>query len=454
MLFSTPEYFGFFALTFALFYLAPAVMRRPLLLAASYFFYATWNWKFIPLLLILTVIDYLAALWIEDRSGKARKVALVISLGANLGFLFFFKYFGFAARTFGVAVPFDIVLPLGISFHTFQSISYVVDVYRREQKAIRKPLDYALYIAFFPQLVAGPIVRARDFFHDLYAWQPPDAMEIKRGCFLVAMGLTKKVALADNFAVAADKYFGSVATQPGGLETWAAVFAFAMQIFFDFSGYTDMAIGFALLLGFHFPVNFRRPYLAISITDFWRRWHISLSTWLRDYLYIPLGGNRKSAARTYFNLLITMLLGGLWHGANWTFLAWGGYHGCLLALERMTGQGRIRSWAWGWRDAPRTLFTFVLVCLGWVLFRANSLHDAGAVFHQLLRMHGRFTLEPVLMAGTIVALGIALLEEHGHLDERVAGLPIPLLGAVLGVLLFIVEVLSPPVSRAFVYFQF
>ena len=454
MLFSTPEYFAFFLATLTLFYFAPPRTRRPLLLAASYFFYATWNWKFIPLLLTLTAIDYLAAIWIEDRMGRSRRIALIVSLTANLGFLFFFKYFGFAAKTFGVAVPFDIVLPLGISFHTFQSISYVVDVYRAQQKAIRRPLDYALFIAFFPQLVAGPIVRAHDFFADLYNWQQPSTSDIKRGCYLVVMGLTKKVALADNFALVSDKYFGSVATQPGGLETWAAIFCFAMQIFFDFSGYTDMAIGFALLLGFHFPPNFKRPYLAISITGFWRRWHISLSTWLRDYLYIPLGGNRKGATRTYLNLLITMALGGIWHGANWTFPIWGIYHGSLLALERMTGQGKIRNEAWGLKHLPRTVLTFVFVCIGWVIFRANTIQDALTVFQHSMRLHGRFTLEPVLWAATGLSIFIALLEEHAHLTDRMERLPIPVLSVALGVLVFLVEVLGPPASRAFVYFQF
>ena len=242
MLFSTVHYFVFFLASLTAFYFAPIAARRPILLLASYFFYATWNWKFIPLLLTLTLVDYWAAIWIEDRKGPARKLALIVSLAANLGFLFFFKYYNFAASSIAKLATFDprwqhfdIVLPLGISFHTFQSISYVVDVYRREQKANRSLLDYALYIAFFPQLVAGPIVRAHGFFYDLYSWRAPNKGEIKRACFLVVMGLTKKVALADNFAMVADRYFASVATQAPGLPTWSAVLAFAFQIFFDFS---------------------------------------------------------------------------------------------------------------------------------------------------------------------------------------------------------------------------
>ena len=268
MLFFTASYFAFFFCTIICFYLAPVKLRVPLLLAASYFFYMSWNWKFAPLLLTLTVIDYVAAIWIEQS--HHRKWALVASLASNLGFLAVFKYYNFAASNGAtlLGLPpgrfhFDIVLPLGISFHTFQSISYVVDVYRGQQKAIRKPLDYALYIAFFPQLVAGPIVRARDFFRDLYDWHAPNSADIERGGFLVAMGLVKKVALADNFALISDRYFSSVASQPGGAAAWGAVFAFAMQIFFDFSGYTDMAIGFARLLGFHFPVQRLRPALRV-----------------------------------------------------------------------------------------------------------------------------------------------------------------------------------------------
>ncbi len=330
------------------------------------------------------MIDYYAAQWIETRGRLQRHGALVISLAANLGFLAFFKYYNFAASTFSrvLGLPTDsfflqIVLPLGISFHTFQSISYVVDVYRGEQRAIRKPLDYALFISFFPQLVAGPIVRAREFFTHLYGWRAPSQAEIQRGAFLVVLGLVKKVALADNFAPIVDRYFTGVQSHPGGVTAWGAMFAFALQIFFDFSGYTDIAIGCALLLGFHFPINFRRPYLAVSITDFWRRWHISLSSWLRDYLYIPLGGNRKGRLKTYRNLLITMLLGGLWHGANWTFIAWGAYHGLLLAIERMFGVGRNADRSRLILVLPRIVLTFGLVCIGWVFFRAQSFRRRG-----------------------------------------------------------------------------
>ena len=462
MLFFTVTYFLFFLCTVTCFYLAPPKLRTPILLAASYFFYMSWNWKFIPLLLTLTVIDYLAAIWVEDSQGARRKWALLVSLTANLGFLAVFKYYNFAASNlaalFGLPPDrfyHDIVLPLGISFHTFQSISYVVDVYRRQQQAIRKPLDYALYIAFFPQLVAGPIVRARNFFRDLYGWSAPNAGDIQRGAFLVVLGLTKKVALADNFAQVADRYFSSVASQPGGAAAWGAVFAFAMQIFFDFSGYTDMAIGFALLLGFHFPANFRRPYLAVSITDFWRRWHISLSTWLRDYLYIPLGGNRRGSLATYRNLMVTMLLGGLWHGANWNFVIWGGYHGALLSLERMWGQAKHDQRGWTLLHIPRAIATFVLVCVGWVFFRAATVHDALLVMGRLLRMpRGHWPIEPALMALTGIALLAALLAERQAFLDRIERVPPWALAGCLGGLLFVVEIFGLDANLPFVYFQF
>ena len=463
MLFFTVSYFLFFFCTIVCFYLSPPKLRTPILLAASYFFYMSWNWKFIPLLLILTVVDYVAAIWIEDSEGSRRKWALLMSLIANLGFLGVFKYYNFVASNVATlwglpAARFyhDIVLPLGISFHTFQSISYVVDVYRSQQKAIRKPLDYALYIAFFPQLVAGPVVRARDFFRDLYAWTAPSSEDIKHGAFLVALGLTKKVALADNFAVISDGYFNSVASQTGGAAAWGAVFAFSMQIYFDFSGYTDMAIGFARLLGFHFPVNFRQPYLAVSMTDFWQRWHISLSTWLRDYLYIPLGGNRRGKLNTYRNLMITMLLGGLWHGANWNFMIWGGYHGLILSLERALGQAKHRERGWTIGDVPRALMTFILASVGWVFFRAGSVHDARLIIGRLF-LHvprGRWPIEPALMVLTGVALIAALCADRPRLMETFRRAPAWAVAVCMGVLLFVAELFGVDSKIPFIYFQF
>jgi len=388
---------------------------------------------------------------------------LVLSLAANLGFLGFFKYYNFLAsmladvmRKDPHAFALSIVLPLGISFHTFQSMSYVVDVYRREQKAIRDPIDYALFIAFFPQLVAGPIVRAREFFADYYKWMPPVSEEKLRGVLWILLGLVKKMALADQFAQIADSYFQNVAAHPGAPAAWGGVGAFAMQIFFDFSGYTDMAIGMALLLGFHFPVNFRRPYLAFSITDFWHRWHITLSRWLRDYLYIPLGGNRHGALMTYRNLILTMLLGGLWHGASWNFVIWGGYHGALLGLERVLGRKRFQE-SPHWLLYPfRTVITFVLVCIGWVFFRAANLTDSMDVLRQMFSMHGKGGLIPAWLGVLLaVSLVIALLEEKTEWIERLAKGPAWAYVAAVVALLFCVELVGVTEKAIpFVYFQF
>jgi alginate O-acetyltransferase complex protein AlgI len=464
MLFNTTQFFVFLAIVLALFYLSPKVFRKYILLAASYYFYGTWNYRFIALLLTLTAIDYTAGIWIERTPpGPRRKLVLIGSLAANLGFLGFFKYFNFLAANLALLMDrpansffLAIVLPLGISFHTFQSMSYVVDVYRGKQKAVRNPLDYALFICFFPQLVAGPIVRARDFFRDYDAWRRPSANDVSRGIFLVVLGLTKKMAFADQFAKVANSYFNNLGANPGMLQAWSGVFAFTLQIYFDFSGYTDMAIGMAKLLGFHFPVNFRRPYLASSITDFWRRWHISLSSWLRDYLYIPLGGSREGQWKTYRNLLLTMLLGGLWHGASWNFVIWGGFHGCLLAIERVVRGDRPVKDSWGWSYPLQAIVTFVLVSVGWVFFRAANLQQSLHVLGEMVRgAHGKCLLAPWHLGLAAAALVVAVAEEKFDWFERLMDSPALGYATVMAAMLLCVEVFGV-IDEAipFVYFQF
>ena len=464
MPFNTTQFFVFLAVVLALFYSAPRHWRKYILLAASYYFYARWNAKFIPLLLTLTAIDYCAGLWLERVApGPRRKAVLVSSLAANLGFLGFFKYYNFLAANLALALARpphsffrEIVLPLGISFHTFQSMSYVVDVYRGQQRAVRNPTDYALFICFFPQLVAGPIVRARDFFRDLWGWQPPSPEDVARGVFLIALGLTKKMAFADQFAKVANGYFGNVAAHPGALAAWSGVFAFALQIYFDFSGYTDMAIGMAKLLGFHFPINFRRPYLAASMTDFWRRWHISLSSWLRDYLYIPLGGSRGGRWLTYRNLMLTMLLGGLWHGASWNFLIWGGYQGGLLAIERALRGGRLADDDWDWSYPIRAVLTFVLALIGWVFFRAADLRQSVQVLGQMFGgSGGQMLLEPWHFGLAALALILAIGEEKGEWFERAIRAPLPVYASALAAMLFCLEIFGVlDAAIPFIYFQF
>jgi D-alanyl-lipoteichoic acid acyltransferase DltB (MBOAT superfamily) len=463
MLFNTIHFFIFLAVVLVLFYVSPRAIRRYILLVASYYFYGTWNYHFIPLLLTLTAIDFTAGIWLErTRTPGQKKAVLIASLSANLACLGFFKYYNFLAANLALLMGkpgnswfLAIVLPLGISFHTFQSMSYVVDVYRGEQKAVRDPIDYALFICFFPQLVAGPIVRARNFFHDLFNWQPPSADDVSHGIFLLVLGLTKKVAFADQFAKVANAYFGNVQGNPGMLTSWSGVCAFGLQIYFDFSGYTDMAIGMAKLLGFHFPVNFRRPYLAQSITDFWRRWHISLSTWLRDYLYIPLGGSRHGEWMTYRNLTITMLLGGLWHGASWNFLIWGGYQGLLLSIERPFRKGRVDP-GWNLLSVPRVVLTFGLATIGWVFFRAADLRQSALVISQMFSgTAGHLLLQPWHLELALLSLGIAIAEEMTEWSEKLIAAPVPVFAFSLAMMLFCTEIFGAiDSSIPFIYFQF
>ncbi|MEP7354311.1 MAG: MBOAT family O-acyltransferase [Acidobacteriota bacterium] len=468
MLFNSIQFFLFFAIVVALFYASPRGARKFVLLIASYVFYMAWNPVFVFLLLTLTVVDYVSAIWMDRvESPGRRKFFLILSLAANLGFLGFFKYYNFLASMLaplfgrppdGFAL--SIILPLGISFHTFQSISYVVDVYRRELKPIRNPIDYALFIAFFPQLVAGPIVRAQEFFADFYNWKTPTSEEILRGSLWMILGLTKKMAFADQFAAIADSYFTNPSAHPGMHSAWSGTFAFAMQIFFDFSGYTDTAIGMALILGFHFPVNFRRPYLAYSITEFWHRWHISLSKWLRDYLYIPLGGNRGGALATYRNLMLTMLLGGLWHGASWNFVIWGGYHGGLLSLERMAGRHRFLETPRAWLYPFRAVLTFVLVCVGWVFFRASTLPNSLFVIRQMFSgAHSTgdsvITIPLWMLYFVGIALLVALVEEKWEWMERLSSGPAWAYVAMMLALLISIELIGVTEKAVpFVYFQF
>jgi len=461
MLFNTAQFFLFLAVSLALFYLAPRAARKPILLVASYFFYASWNPRFVPLLLTLTVVDYCVGLALERIEGPRRKLALVAGLAANLAFLAYFKYFNFILSNFAAftgrpALSLDIILPLGISFHTLQSISYIVDVYRREQTAIRNPIDYALFISFFPQLVAGPIVRARDFFRDLHAWQPPTSEDLARGLFLLMLGLVKKMAFADQFALVVDSYFKNIHAQPGWLSAWSALFAFSLQVYFDFSGYTDMAIGMAKLLGFHFPVNFRRPYLATSVTEFWRRWHISLSTWLRDYLYIPFGGNRGGRLKTYRNLMATMLLGGLWHGASWNFVMWGGLHGVMLSAERFVRGNKKYVPASGWRYWPQVLATFLAVTLTRVFFRSANFPESVAVLGQMFsRTPGVWLLEPWHLYLAAVSFIGAVAEERLKVEDRLVRGPLWAYGAALAALLVCLEAFGVVDAYIpFVYFQF
>lgn len=462
MLFHTARFFVFLAVIWILFYSLPERPRKLLLLAASYYFYMCWNVKFILLILFLTAIDYIAARVIDEAPARWKKPALIASFSANLGLLGFFKYYNFFASSLAqlLGLPHDtfflqIVLPLGISFHTFQSMSYIIDVYRGQQKPIRDPLDYALFIAFFPQLVAGPIVRAREFFRDLYNWRPPNREELRRGVLTIVIGLTKKVAFADQAALISDRYFGNLYAHPGMVPAWSGAAAFVAQIYFDFSGYSDMAIGMALLFGFRFPENFRRPFLSDCITEYWQRWHMTLSRWLRDYLYFPLGGRSRRSVRAYTALLITLLLAGLWHGAAWHFVAWGAVLGVVISLERATG---IRPVSFRRNPLLHTLrvpLAFGVFAACGVLFRVSHLSDAGVVYFQMFSGAAGAPLFNAWQTGlACCSLLLTVLEEWLGWFERLVTGPRWAPAFALGLMFFTLELFSVTDSVPFVYFQF
>jgi len=391
--------FYFLPFTLLLYYLLPRRGKHAFLTLISYVFYGWSNPLFTVLMMTSTLIDYWATLIMVGRADprdtrpiealdpnsprtRKQKIALIVSIASNLSLLGFFKYFNFAAGSYDslvnmIGLPglsldlaFRITLPLGISFYTFQSMSYTIDTYRGEAKAQRNFLDFACYVSMFPQLVAGPIIRYREIADQLER-RTYSSRKFARGIAFISFGLAKKILLANPCGTVADLAFD--AGSLGAVDAWVGATAYAFQIYFDFSGYSDIAIGLGLMLGFVFAKNFDRPYISQSITEFWRRWHISLSSWLRDYLYIPLGGNRKGSGRLYVNLAIAMLLGGLWHGAAWNFVVWGGIQGSLLIAERLRSKNSVYH-----RLPPpaRVAITFVIVLFAWVFFRAHDLPSA------------------------------------------------------------------------------
>jgi alginate O-acetyltransferase complex protein AlgI len=469
MLFDTPVYFIFLALVVGLYWRLTWRNQNAFLLAASYFFYGWWDWRFLLLMMASTAIDYLIARKIEDTSDPVgRKRLLTISLCVNFAILGFFKYFNFfldsTARSLELLgvhnIPrgfLAIVLPPGISFYTFQEVAYIVDVYARRIKASRNFVDYSLFISLFPHLIAGPIQRPSHLLPQVQKPRVFQAAAFQDGCMLILMGLLRKVVIADNCARLANAAFnGSL-----GTDGWAlliGVYAFAWQIYGDFSAYSDIARGTAQLLGFHFMVNFRQPYLATSLQDFWRRWHISLSTWLRDYLYIPLGGSRGSELKTYRNLAVTMLLGGLWHGANWTFVVWGAIHGLGLSLERfLFGHRNGYAEAGGWRRWLQRTITFHVVCLTWIFFRADSISTALAMIGQL----GHFRWSPNytaawLFLGILGGLGLLIdlkSEKTGREYIFQGESPFLRLGAAATAVAVMI-LFAASQGNAFIYFQF
>lgn len=383
MLFNSFQFFIFLGLVYGLYRLLPHRQQNLLLLAASYFFYGSWDWRFLFLILLSTVVDYVIGLkLVQTQVESKRKQLVAYSVIVNLSILGFFKYFNFFAESlavflgsFGIEADYrllNIVLPVGISFYTFQTMTYSIDIYRGQIKPTRHFFDFALFVAFFPQLVAGPIERASNLLPQVLSKRQISFQKSLDGCWLILWGLFKKVVIADNLAIIVNAAFADY-QQLTALEVTVAVYAFAFQIYCDFSGYSDIARGVAKLLGFELMLNFNLPYFARNPSDFWRRWHISLSTWLRDYLYVPLGGNRYGSWKTYRNLMLTMILGGLWHGAAWTFVVWGIYQGGLLAVHRALSGYIPSEWSRSWVfNALSILIMFQFVCLGWLIFRAES----------------------------------------------------------------------------------
>ena len=471
MLFNSLTFLIFFAVVLIAHRLMPTwTARKSVLLVSSYVFYAAWNPPYVAILLISTSMDWWLArqIWRCDDA-RRRKVMLIVSLLVNLGLLGFFKYGGFLLANFQAAAgaagiiyrppAWNILLPVGISFYTFASLSYTIDVYRREIRADCSFLDYALFVSFFPHLVAGPIVRARALLPQIRQPRQATRDQLGWGLVLVCIGLFSKVVLADTlFAPLVDQVYLKPDVH-GALDIWAAVFGFSGQIYFDFSGYSLCAIGLALCFGFAFPDNFHAPYAARGFSDFWRRWHMTLSSWLRDYLYIPLGGNRGGRWLTDRNVMLTMLIGGLWHGASWMFVIWGGLHGIYLIVERhMRGNTTANMGSPVGNQIPLTLLTFLLVTLGWIPFRAPNMRAVGSMFAGLFRFGIPIQLEPVQIFLCFLCIAATLRWQFALRDrsfeEQFGKLSGVAQTAILAACMISMFLWSGGDQRAFLYFQF
>ncbi|AJQ93019.1 MBOAT family O-acyltransferase [Gynuella sunshinyii] len=472
MVFSSSIFlFLFLPLFLLVYYLTPGRWKSLTILLGSYAFYAWWRVDFLLLFVAVTGWNYQMGIRIaralsQQQNHLARRW-LVLGISGDLATLGYFKYANFGVDSLNALLtstgiePFavtQIVLPIGISFYVFQAISYVIDVYRRDVEATQGFIDFAAFIALFPQLIAGPVLRYKDLA-DQFRYRQHNFALFSEGISRFMRGFIKKVFIADAIAPLADQLF--LLDQPSGADAWLGAMAYTAQLYFDFSGYSDMAIGLGLMMGFRFVENFNQPYISQSITEFWRRWHISLSTWLRDYLYVPLGGNRHGTFRTYRNLFLTMLLGGLWHGANWTFVIWGGWHGMWLAIERATGLGRSTKRF----NLFRWCFTLVLVILGWVMFRAASAGDAWRIYTAMFSMDWHFSewyrqqvsqlqITMLILAWALILVNgfradgrLAALSGSGWTRYVTTGLLVPIFA--LAILKLVADSYSP-----FLYFQF
>lgn len=476
MLFNTIQFAIFFIITYSIYLVVNHKWQNRILLVASCIFYGAWSWKFLCLMFVSITTDYICGIKIYETDNKnKRKFFLYISMFVNLFILGFFKYFNFFTsniqellRLLGLNIHVNflhIILPVGISFYTFQAMSYVLDIYRKRLEPTRNYLNYALFVTYFPQLVAGPIMRARDLLPQVISPRKLRLGQFYEGCYLILWGLFLKVFVADNLAKIVDPVFASAAPY-NGIIVILALYAFAFQIFGDFAGYSNIAIGLGKVMGFNIMVNFNLPYFATNPRDFWTRWHISLSTWLRDYLYIPLGGNRNGTLKTYRNLAITMLLGGLWHGAAWMFVIWGAYHGLLLIVHRLLTPifAKMQFSRKPFLDKIfhllKILFFFHLVCLGWLFFRANSslqIKDMlqGIMFN-FIPAKGVFMLYNCISIGffIFVLLFIQIIQYWKNDLMAVLKLNISSKGIIYFILIYLLLIFGVEGGKEFIYFQF
>lgn len=459
MLFNSFEFVVFLLVTLILFGFSPKKMRWVTLLVASYFFYMSWHWKYIFLIVLSTIVDFFCARFIyRSDSRNFRRMMLCISLFMNLSLLFFFKYYEFfISSVLNISIDsssslyFDFLLPVGISFYTFQTMSYTIDVYQGNQEVENNLGRFALFVTYFPQLVAGPIERAADLLHQLR-----DGLSLKKENFLPAMekitwGLFKKIVIADRVALVVDPVYSNHSEYGAPVLVLASVL-FAIQIYCDFSGYSDMAIGISRLFNVKLSKNFDTPYFSRSITEFWRRWHITLSSWFRDYVYIPLGGNRTLKWRWYYNILITFLVSGIWHGANWTFVVWGLFHGFLITMESATTKFSLTTWI-------KVPLTFCLVTLGWVVFRADNLNIAWEIINSIftLEIGSAGTREQLITTGiskldlivSFAAILLMLLYDKYYTRVNYQGKV-----AFYQLLIFMILIFGMGGTQAFIYFQF
>lgn len=474
MQFNSYTFIIFFAVVLLLHNLAFSWrLKKFNLLLASYLFYAAWNPPFVALLWISTIVDWLVAKQIyQTRNKLSKNLFLLCSLAVNLGFLGFFKYSDFLLSNFvplldlmGISfqpLVLDIILPVGISFYTFQTLSYTLDIYLGRMKPWNSLLDFAMFVTFFPQLVAGPIVRAADFLPQCTIFNRPSPRQVGWGLSLMLLGIFEKTVVADGILAGHVEHIYDSGASMSFASAWLGTFAFAGQIFCDFAGYSTTAIGAAMCLGFKLPDNFRFPYAAKGFSDFWRRWHISLSTWLRDYLYISLGGNRKGRVRTDINLLLTMLIGGLWHGASWTFIVWGGLHGLYLVVERLAKNllGKLSFWSLKPVEGVLVILTFLLICITWVPFRADDFNTAFMLLYTMFgfgQQNPDITLSKLDTIIIIVTTGAICLSHwllrNISLETAVDRAPQWLISLVL-IAMACAIVMMPGEDHAFIYFQF